>query len=357
MDFEFVLDENYLAFFILNTKMYNESKEMENIKNKLYLDNDLGYKKILEELLLDSSIYLKDNNIKLLIENFITTDKFKEIYKLHSNESKELVAIKILKNIININDSDLEELKDDLWYKYKDGYWKLLNMNAYNPSIFMLDEDVIKTINSFKETDEFKILYDETRVYYQKVKKDWEGNKSKINNYLKNILKMNINIRPIVYISHPNTYKGFSFDNNKIAWGHYKGLEDPNYNLTYLVHEGLHSLLPFDKEETEMQSNIKHTIIEFVSDYELYSWLKGESTLNEGHPYLNEYRKFIYPYWLMYIGLNSGQIKERLVKDSVNSNELRNIEQIDILNMNIQDFIQFCTEKYLINQNDLTDKK
>lgn len=347
MNFEFILDENYLAFFILYRKMHNESKEIEKIKNKLHLENELGYKKILEQELLDSSIYLKNENIKKLVNEFISTNKFKEIYNLYNGDSKEIVAIKILKGIININDSDLEELKDDLWYKYKDGYWKLLNMNAYNTSIFMLDEDVIKTIHSFKETDEFKNLYKETEVYYQKVKKDWEENKSKINNYLKNILKININIRPMVYISHPNTYEGFSFDNNKIAWGHYKGLEDPNYNLTYLVHEGLHSLLPFDKEETEIQSNIKHTIIEFVSDYELYSWLKGESTLNEGHPYLNEYRKFIYPYWLMYIGLNSGQIEERLKKDSVDLSELNNIKQTDTSNMDIYEFINFCIDEYL----------
>ena len=111
MDFDFILNDNYLAFFILNRKMFNESKKIENIKNKLYLENNLGYKKILEEEILDLSIYLKDENVKKVVDKFISTNKFNEIYKLYSNYSKEELAIKILKNFIKLNDSDLEKNK------------------------------------------------------------------------------------------------------------------------------------------------------------------------------------------------------------------------------------------------------
>jgi len=116
-------------------------------------------------------------------------------------------------------------------------------------------------------------------------------------------------------------------------------------------------LLPFDKDETEVRSYIKHTIIELISDYELYSLLKSKSTLNEGHTYLNEYRRFIYPYWLMYIGLDDNQIKQRMERDSVEFSELIDLEKVDISKMNIQQFIDFCGEIYLGNTNKLSDKK
>lgn len=132
MNFNFILDENYLAYFILNRKMHNESKEIEDIKKVFRSNNDVGYKKILEEDILDNKIYLSNIKIKKLIDAFILTDKFNEIYKLYQNESKYVVAIKILKNVIKIVDYELENTKEDLWVKYMDGYRTLLNMNCYN---------------------------------------------------------------------------------------------------------------------------------------------------------------------------------------------------------------------------------
>ena len=356
MDLELILDEDYLAYFIFSKKMYNESKEIEDIKNKLYRDNNIGYKKILEEELLDVSIYLKDKNIKVLIEEFITTDKFNEIYKDYSNESKEVVAIKILRDIIRIEDKDLIKLKDDLWYKYMDGYKSVLNLTSFNVSVFLLDKDVKEVINYLKNTDIYKKLYKETEIYLNNVMKYWEDNKDFINYYLKRILKIEFNIKPKVYIVHPNLCEGYS-TNNEIVWGHYKGLDDPNYNLVYLTHEWLHCLLPFTEEDTEIDCNIKHSIIELISDYELYSLLKKKSTLKQGHTYLEEYKKFIYPYWLRYIGLNDNKIKERLEKDSIDSNDIDVIEDSHLSNMNIKEFIDYCTKEYLMPINNNSNKR
>lgn len=348
MNLNFILDENYLAYFILNRKMHNESKQIENIKNMFRSNNDIGYKKILEEDILDTEIYLSDIKIKELIDNFILTDKFNEIYKSHDDESKYVVAIKILKNVIKIEDVELEKTKEDLWFKYMDGYRTLLNMNCYNPTHFLFDNDVKRTIKILKESDEYKKNYDEAKLYLENVKKCWENNQLYINEYLRKILRININININVYISHPNTCEGYSFDNN-IAWGHYKGLEDSNYNLTYLVHEGLHCILPFELGESELEGDIKHTVIELISDYELYSSLKGESTLNNGHPDLDEYRKFIYPYWLRYIGLDDSEIKHRIEKDNISLDDFDYADDVEISNKNIKEFIKFCVKEYYLN--------
>lgn len=349
MSFEFILDENYLAFFILYKKMYNENKEITNIKNKLYSEHNLGYKKILEEELIDPSIYLKDENIKKLIDDFIQSNEFNEIYKSYDNISKEEFAIKILKNKILPNDSSLDIIKNELWFKHMEGYRTLLNMNFLNIEIFLLDEDIKKLIKSFKETVEFKQLYKETEIYLDNVKKSWEENESSINQYLKRILKIDYNIKLMAYISHPNNYEGYSFDNDKIAWGHYIGINNQNYNLTYLVHEGLHCLLPFEDSDTEISSSIKHAIIELIADYELYSSLSGKSTLKEGHQELQDFRMFIYPYWLKYIDLDDYQIIQRLERDSIDLSVFHNIENIDLSHMNIQEFIDFCNKTYLGN--------
>lgn len=266
MNLDFILDEDYLAYFILYKKMHKESKVIEDIKNKLFSNNGLGAKKLLEGEILDASIYLKDNDIK-------------------------------------------------------------------------------KIVDKFKNTAEFNKLYKETEIYLNKVKKYWVENKDIINNYLKRILRIDFDIKATVYITHPDTCEGYSFGDNKIVWGHYLGVEDSNYNIVYLTHEWLHCLLPFTNDDTDIDCYIKHTTIELISDYELYSLLKKESTLKEGHPYLKEYKKFMYPYWLKYIGLNDNEIRERLQRDNVD--ELVNTEDNYLKNMNIKDFISFCTNEYL----------
>lgn len=342
MNINFVLNEDYLAFFILKKKMFNESLELENYK--LSINSDLGYKKILEKEYLDSSIYLKDNNIKKLVYEFISTSKFEQIYKLYINKSKESIAIAVLNGTINIKDEELSRIKNDLWIKNIEGYRALLNMNSFNVSIFLLDQDVKKTIDDLKNTEEFKKLYKETKMYLENIKKDWEQNMYKINDYLKTTLKINFNKNITAYITHPNTCEGYSFDNDKVVWGHFRGINNSNYNLVYLTHEWLHSVLPFTEEDDEIDCYIKHAIIELISDYELYSKLEGNSTLKEGHSFLNDYKVFLYPYWLKYIGLNNDMIKERMKKDSVNYDE---IVMKNLSNMNIEEFIKFCSNKYV----------
>ena len=341
MNLNFILDENYLAYYILSKKMYNESDKISSIKEALLKNNDLGYKKILNQEILDTKIYLNDNNIKIIIEELIQTKIFNQIYQSYNNESKEKIAIKLLLGYVKNNNIELEQAKDALWAKYMDAYKKLLNMNSYNPTNYLSDKDVMNTINNLKNTKEFKKLYEETKDYTNSIKKSWHENQDMINDYLKNILKIEFNIHLNVYISHPNCYEGFSFGDNNIAWGHFKGIDEPNYNLTYLIHEGLHHIIPFNNNDNELTCNIKHSIIELASDYELYSLLKKESTINEGHQHLNEYKRIIYPYWLRYIGLNNKEIVERQERDSIYNDNYIEDETINIKKININEFINY----------------
>lgn len=357
MNFNFILDENFLAYQILKRELYNESKKIKEIKKKLLSSNKIGYKKILGEEILDPVVYINnDSNVRLLIDELINTKKFDEIYKLYSGTSKDIIAIKILNGMIK-EDDELTKIKDNLWYKHMSAYKSIFNIEFSSISTFLSDNDIKNIIQDFKKTEEFKKMYIETELYFKKIKEYWEKNKNMINNFLKQILKIDFDIQPTVYIVHPNAYTGYSFDSDKIAWGHYKGVADQNYNLTYLIHEGLHCLLPFGENETEDECNIKHSIIELISDYELYSLLKKESTLKEGHPYLEKYKRFIYPYWLRYIGLDNEQIIQRLKIDHVNSNDLMNIEDNDFSTMNIQEFIEFCNNKYMMFLNKSSNKR
>jgi len=344
MNYNFILDEDYLAFLILCREMTNESKAIKNIKE--VLSKDIGFQKITGCEILDINIYLSDSKIKELINTFISSPKFNEIYKLYKNETKESVAIKLLIKP-NLDDEELNNIKNKLYILYMEAYDDLLRINEENPTYYLMDDDVKRIVQVFKGTAAFKELYEETQSYLEYLKANWEKNKEFVNDYLRRILKIKFDRNIPIYITHPNT--GICCSNgNSVIWGTYKDLQNPKHAITYLVHEGLHCLLPYHKEELPKEKNIKHTIIEFISDYELYSMLKGESTLIEGHLSLNEYKSYIYPYWLKYIGLNKEEIMRRLEKDSIPFNKLTEIENIDISNLNIVEFIEFCNKKYYL---------
>ena len=340
MNLNFILDENYLALFILAREMHCESSIVKEIKESL--KNDIGYKKILSQEILDSNIYINDEETRKLINELEDTNKFKEIYQKYNNESKDTIAIKLLKDYIKDDSKELDDIKEDLWNKYIDSYQKIFKVGFYNPSHYLLDNDVLNTIDKLKNNNEFNRLYAEAKTYKNALKKIWLDNKEYINNYLTNVLKINININPNVYVTHPNANRGYSFDNN-IVWGHFKGITDSNYNLTYLVHETLHILLPYKKEENEDESNIKHSIIELISDYELQSKLTGKSTFNDGHSYLDKYKKELYPTFLNYLGLNNEEIQERIKKDNV---DISNYNNDDLSKLNIYEFTEYCCNLY-----------
>lgn len=317
--------------------MVKESEELSKIKYDY--EKNIGYQKIIGKKLINVASYTKDSDIYYLIAEFITTEEFLKSYESYTDIDKETVAIYILKGMISLNNAKIIEIENFLWNKYQKGYKKLLELNFNDPSIYFNDLDCKKLIKAFMKTDEYQKLFDETKEYMELIKKNWSEDKEKINKFLKEILRIDINIKPTVYISHPDTCQGQNFADNKIVWGHYRGISDLNYNLVYLIHEGLHCLLPFQSDFSNEKSYILHAIIELISDYELYSFLSNKSTLNEGHNYLVEYKKAIYPYWLEYIGLTDQEKHERTKKDNVS---ISYSDKKALKLMNILQFLDFC---------------
>lgn len=341
MNFDFILNKNYIAYFILNGGMYNENEEIKKVKELLYLKYFSDVKEISSEEMIDAYYYMINKDTKLLLEELITTKEFLNIYKNYDLKSKIFVALNILNGCLPTEGESIVNLENFLWNKYRKGYSKILNEAFGNFEKRFENSNIKNAIADFINSSEFKKLYNETKEYSDFIMNGWKSNKSDINTYLKKVFKRKLNVKIKVFIVHPNSCIGFSSDGSTF-WGHYKGIDDLNYNLVYLVHEGLHSALPYDKynyTEFDCSGEVVHSIIELCSDYELYSKLSGISTLKEGHSFLTSYKEIIYPYWLTYLGLDEKEQLARSKKDHVIFNKLNNDK---IINMNIDEFIYYC---------------
>lgn len=314
MDFQFILDKYYLLLKMIDNK--NNIEELEQWKNNVLIN------------MLDTKVIEEIENEKGTIEEYFICGDFEQLI-LNNNLDLKLNRI----------------MEDDMFLKY----------------------------------------YNKTLEYMNTIQNYWSINKNRIIDWLKDTIKLNPFKESInVYVIHPNLNTGKCVEQNFIFWGHYKGITDPNYNVVYLCHEYLHAILPnyncmppamsllygksasisyqeqwkllnssienYDKIY-QFEADIIHTVIELISDNELYTVLSGSSKYSLGHHMeddsLLEYKELILPYWFQYMGMSSVDMKKRVPNFKSENKEI--LKESDKLN--IENFINF-----LINNSYLRNK-
>ena len=186
--------------------------------------------------------------------------------------NEKILILNIIRRKMNKEYNELEILKDKLWKKYNQVY-KELQEKVNNIDFSNLNNDKYKDFfNEFIQTKIYKQLYKETKDYKEILEKNWNNNKILINNYLNDILKIKIDINITNYVTHPNSHPGYKIDSNSICYSNYHGIDNPYYDLRYLVHESLHCILPYKENMTNVEIEIQHDIIKLV-DKEIYQRL------------------------------------------------------------------------------------
>lgn len=180
-----------------------------------------------------------------------------------------------------------------------------------------------KTFQAISKTLEYKNYLREREEYLELVKKYWNSNFNKIDNYLKRVLKndykkININF----YIANPSCNVGRTVIKDNFAmFGHEKGLlqKDPNYELVYIVHECMHIMYPYEKYCNNLFDNtlynIVHLIIEFVADYGLAVELRGREY--KGHDFLSEYRELLFHEYTDYLNSDKYSSLDEFIKSMI----------------------------------------
>lgn len=217
-----------------------------------------------------------------------------------------------------------------IYDKYKSSYLLLLRNSKSNK----IDNNIILEL---QQQDFFKQYLNEANQNLARIENNWIKYKDKINEYLAKIFKKDFAIDTTAIIVCPALNTGTNLENNTIAWGHQKGLDDAFYDLIYLVHECLHSY--FKRNE------ITHTIIENIADFELTKLLNDSEKGYPSHEYLKMLHIKILPFWNIYL--------EKRKADIEKTNAINNISydqsafdkyKSKIKNMNIDDFVTFLEE-------------
>lgn len=217
-----------------------------------------------------------------------------------------------------------------LWDKYRDSYQNLkIDLASDN-----IDYDSIKEL---EESEFFIKNIQIAEKNLERIKTNWDKNEESIQNFLKQVLKIDLDLETTGYIFPPMSNIGMNIGNNSFVWGHMQGLEDSNYDLVYLVHESLHSYFDTD--------NLSHAIIERISDVELSRFLNGSIEHYPYHSFTREVHNKIYPYWNLYLN----KTKEEILKDQAYTKIKYDIDKYEqyrdtLSNLNIDQLIEFLRE-------------
>ena len=219
------------------------------------------------------------------------------------------------------------DFADYLWKKYRASY-QLLQKNMLANKI---DENILKELQlqSF-----FEKSFEEAKSNLKRLEALWKENKDKINKYVKDILKKEIDLKTTAYICSPNMKIGANVNNNSFVWGHANGLNDVNYDLVYLVHEALHSYF---------ENNIlTHAIIENIADVELAKYLNNSKSGYAYHDFTQDMHVRIYPFWNLYLSKTIEEIKED-IKTTHIKYEPKKYERYKekLAKMNIDELVEF----------------
>jgi len=203
------------------------------------------------------------------------------------------------------------------WATFKDVIWGL-NFDIYGFFIgqpeFIIGQislskfglKIDKVLNDLMESKYFKRLYRETTLYKKFIEKQWLKNKSRVDIFLNQTLRVRIpKINFKVFLTHPKLLNGKYLGGARICLGHPEDWQ--NYSTVYLVHEALHEIL---KDRT----HLVHAIIELIADNELRIVLnkKGKYFEFGGHPDLRKMEKILYPLWKKYLNETQENISDFL---------------------------------------------
>ena len=238
---------------------------------------------------------------------------------------------------------ELKDLKQKIWNNYKKEYTSL-----YKEKISIIKEldDYIPfddfLFNLIEATKLFKKLKQETNRYRLSLLEIWDKNRKKYIKELNLILRYDFNKTYKVCVLHPllNVVET-NLDYNIITIGKKLTLKDKDNFLTYMFYKLVES--EFENIKSD-QRPIIEAILELATTNELFTKVSDSSKYNLGKSSLKKLKHRIYPYWLMYLGIEEEKFEEYMIRDNIFFNIGNYRYNKKLKNMDIFKFIKYIVD-------------
>lgn len=237
----------------------------------------------------------------------------------------------------------LNNYKQKLWNNFQKEYIHLereKQLILKDPKNYIPDNDTIYDL--IKDFDDYDDVLKETDKYKVNVLKVWDSYKSKVNKELTNILRFEIKDYNILLVNPKLNVIDLSAKGdgkiNTIVYGK-KMKTNPVEAMMELVYIILRKELKgFNEENRE----IVEAIVELAILNELGTRITGKSCYLIGRSEYQLLKRQIYPYFLMYLGVDRDDLVSYMRRDGIIFDQSSYTNEVKLRKINLKEFINFC---------------
>lgn len=252
---------------------------------------------------------------------------------------------------------EIHKLKQKLWLNYKNEYNKLYKdkeLILNDPKNFIPNDDTI--YNIVLETKEYEKLKKETEKYRNTILKLWDSKKKMIRKILKEDLRVEIDdYNVFIVLDSLNVVDAYDSSDKKVNTVIFGKKIDINNECKTLI-ELIYYIVKKDIKYIYRESDeVVKSIVELAILNELPTLLDNRSYYLTGDSRLDDVKRQIYPYWLMYLGATKEKMLSYMMRDKIafevdNYTYERQLKKVDLL-----EFINFCirNKRHIIKNSEL----
>ena len=240
--------------------------------------------------------------------------------------------------------------KQKLWDTYKKEYnstYKDKEIIIKDLKNFIPNNDTI--YNLVLENNDYELIKKNAEKHRLEVMEVWDKHKKVTTNLYKDIFRKEVPNYNILIVSKEINIIEHVLTNSLILG---KGVDEKN-PLKILLQINLIIFMNNLKMYKEEDVPFKKAIVELAVLNEYATNLSNKSCYLSGSPELLNLKRWLYPYWLMYLGVPKDEFDDYMKRDKIEFNKEKYAYEKELKNMNMEEFIDFCirNQKYIIREN------
>lgn len=252
---------------------------------------------------------------------------------------------------------NIHKLKQKIWINYKREYSTTFKDNTIilkDYKNFIPDDDTVYEL--VLENKSYERIKNSTDKYRIKLVELWDLYKKDSIKELKKILRFDIKMYHVLVV--PEALDIVDSQNirdakiNTIVWGKKLDNNNPLSSIISLIHEIVKKEL---REFRPEYKDIVDAVVELAILNEFATRLTGTTHYLNGDNTLKFLKKQIYPYWLMYLGVEKEDMTKYMARDRIAFDTQKYDYEKELRKIDIFDFIDFCikNQKNIVKINEL----
>ena len=241
------------------------------------------------------------------------------------------------------------ELKQKMWDIYRKEYNEIFqdkNQILKDYKNFIPNNDTL--YNIVMENKIYEKLRKEVEKYRIEIMNIWNKNKKQTDNLIHNILRKDFSKCTFFVVNKELNVVDYVSEDKMIIGREINIKQEHSILVDIMMQLAKHQIKRY-KEEYDI---FKKTILELAVLNEYATRLTGKSCYQSGNPMYYSLKRWLYPYWLMYLGVKKEDFFSYMMRDKIEFDANKYAYEKELQKMDIEEFIDFCirNRRYIVRE-------